>query len=136
MYSSLRNRYGTTADFGYSSIYVIFGFHAPKDFKIIWLSNILALSVTWWRLFQKRVVRTKLDIYVFITWNTIQSEVWYIRRYNFIANYLTLINYSEDAHSVLLCQRKRIRTIESKTSQDIEFSVFILIKETTLIDKN
>jgi hypothetical protein len=31
----------------------------------------LALSVTWWMLFKKRVVRTKLDIYVFI--NDIQN---------------------------------------------------------------
>ena len=38
-----------------------YGFLAPKDFKIIRLSNILAL-----RLFQKRVVRIKFDIYVFI----------------------------------------------------------------------
>ena len=48
-----------------------FGFLAHKDLKIIWLSNILALSVTWWMLFKKRVVRTKLDIYVFI--NDIQN---------------------------------------------------------------
>ena len=33
---------------------------------IIWLSNLLTLSVTWWRLFQKHVVWTKFDIYVFI----------------------------------------------------------------------
>ena len=29
-------------------------------------SHVLIMSVTWWRLFQKRVVYTKLDIYVFI----------------------------------------------------------------------
>jgi hypothetical protein len=34
--------------------------------KIIWFSNLSTLSVTWWRLFQKRVVRTKFDIYVFL----------------------------------------------------------------------
>ena len=47
-------------------------FLLPKIFKIIWLSNILSLSVTWWRLFGKRVVRTKLDIYVCIRW-TVQA---------------------------------------------------------------
>ena len=40
-----------------------FSFIVIKHFKIIWLSN---LDSTWWRLFQKRVVRTKFDIYVFI----------------------------------------------------------------------
>jgi hypothetical protein len=30
------------------------------------LSNLSILSVTWWRLFQKRDVRTKFDIYAFI----------------------------------------------------------------------
>jgi hypothetical protein len=45
----------TIADFGYP--FRPFGFIAPKtsfDFER-----------TWWRLFQKRVVRIKFDIYVF-----------------------------------------------------------------------
>jgi hypothetical protein len=43
------------------------GFLTLTYFKIIWLTNILILSATWWRLFQKRVVRTKFDIHVLIT---------------------------------------------------------------------
>ena len=35
---------------------------APKDFGIIWLSNILTISVPDESFFQKRVVRTKVDI--------------------------------------------------------------------------
>ena len=39
---------------------------APKDFCIIWLSNLLTIGVPDERFFfQKRVVRTKLDIYVY-----------------------------------------------------------------------
>jgi hypothetical protein len=30
---------------------------------MIWLSNLLALSGTWWRLLQKLIVSTKFDIY-------------------------------------------------------------------------
>ena len=37
-----------------------------RNVLIIWLSNILT-ERTWWRLFQKRVVCTIFDIYVFIT---------------------------------------------------------------------
>jgi hypothetical protein len=33
----------------------------------------LTLSVTWWRLFQKHVVNTKLDIYVFIILNSVSN---------------------------------------------------------------
>ena len=44
-----------------------FGFLAPKDFLFFGLSNILDFKRTWWRLFQKRVVCTNLDIYIFIT---------------------------------------------------------------------
>jgi hypothetical protein len=38
-----------------------------EEQQIIWLSNLSILSVTWWRLFQKYVVCTKFNIYVFIT---------------------------------------------------------------------
>ena len=44
-----------------------FGFFGPKDFQMCWLSNLLILSVPGWRLFQKLVVRTKLDIYGFLS---------------------------------------------------------------------
>ena len=37
----------------------------PIDFRIIGFSNLLT-ERCWWRLLQKRVVYTKLDIYVFI----------------------------------------------------------------------
>ena len=50
-----------------------FGFLAPKDFLIIWLSNILALSVR--RLFQKRVVCTKFWYLRFIYKKQINMEV-------------------------------------------------------------
>jgi len=43
-----------------------FAFLDPEDFDIIWLSNILALSVPDEGLFQKHVQLSKLDIYVFI----------------------------------------------------------------------
>lgn len=33
---------------------------------MIWLLNILILSVTWWKLFQKLVVCSKFDVYLFI----------------------------------------------------------------------
>ena len=36
----------TSADFGYPVQFRCHGFYAPKYFKIIWLSHILALSVT------------------------------------------------------------------------------------------
>ena len=49
-----------------------FGLLAPKTFKIIWFSSFSTLSVTWWRLFQKRVVRTNFDINVFIHSNVIK----------------------------------------------------------------
>ena len=39
---------------------------APKTLKIIWLSNLSTLNVPDEWLFQKRVVRTKFDIYVFM----------------------------------------------------------------------
>ena len=42
------------------------GFFLLSKLYIIWLSNLSILSVTWWKLFQKRVVRTKFDIFVFI----------------------------------------------------------------------
>jgi hypothetical protein len=47
--------------------------------SIIWFSNRPTLSVTWWRLFKKRAVRTKLDIYVFIAWLGYISRLLYLR---------------------------------------------------------
>ena len=43
-----------------------FGLLTHRTFKIIWFSNFLTLSVTWWRLLQKHIMHTKFDIYVFI----------------------------------------------------------------------
>jgi len=45
------------------------GFIAPKDLKKIYFMAFLYFNFerTWWRLLQKPVARTKLDIYVFIT---------------------------------------------------------------------
>ena len=45
-----------------------FGFITPNHFYILWISNLSIVSVTWWRLFQKRVVHTKFDIYVLYYW--------------------------------------------------------------------
>ena len=42
------------------------GFPTSKECQIIWLSNLSSLSVGWCMLFQKRVVRTNLDILKFI----------------------------------------------------------------------
>ena len=41
-------------------------FTVPRHSWIVWLSNLLILSFTWWRLIQKLIVHTKSDIYVFI----------------------------------------------------------------------
>jgi len=46
----------------------LFVFLLPKTFKLFGF-QIFWLERTWWRLFQKRVLRTKFDIYVFITNN-------------------------------------------------------------------
>jgi hypothetical protein len=44
-----------------------------KDFlNYLILSDISTLGVTWWRLFQKRIVCTEFDIYVFIR----QKNIW------------------------------------------------------------
>ena len=43
-----------------------FGFIAPKSLNYL-AFQLSILSVTWWKLFQKRVVRTKFDIYVFVS---------------------------------------------------------------------
>jgi hypothetical protein len=46
-------------------LFIPFGFIAPKT--LIYLAfQSFDFGRTWWRLFQKRVVRTKSDIYVFI----------------------------------------------------------------------
>jgi len=42
-----------------------FGFLAPKDLNYLALHS-FDLECTWWRLFQRHVVHTKFDIYVFI----------------------------------------------------------------------
>ena len=41
-----------------------FWFYCSQTLSLI--SNLFDFECTWWRLFQKRVVRTKFDIYVFI----------------------------------------------------------------------
>ena len=51
-------------------MFMPFGLLALQDLYVIWLSNLLTMSSTWWRLFQKRVVCTKLDIYVFFLTHT------------------------------------------------------------------
>ena len=54
-----------------------FGFIAPKT--LIYLAfQSLDFERTWWRLFQKRVVRTKFDIYVYIV------SVWIV--YSWLSN--------------------------------------------------
>jgi len=42
------------------------GFIAPKTLNFLAFQS-FDFESTWWKLFQKRVVRTKFDIYVFIT---------------------------------------------------------------------
>ena len=39
-------------------------------------SQSLILSVTWWRFFQKHVVRTKFDIYVFVCVGVLRISSW------------------------------------------------------------
>jgi hypothetical protein len=55
----------TIAEFDYP-VFRLFGFSAPEDFMIIWLSNLLTLNVSDKGKFKKRVVRTRIDIYKFI----------------------------------------------------------------------
>ena len=44
-----------------------FGFIDPKTLNQMAFQS-FGFERTWWKLFQKRVVRTKFDIYVFIVW--------------------------------------------------------------------
>ena len=50
-------------DFGFR-VFSPFGFLAHRDLKLL-AFPIFDFDRTWWRLFQKRVVRIKLDIYVY-----------------------------------------------------------------------
>ena len=54
----------TMVNFGY--LFRPFGFIAPTLLKIIWVSNLSVLSVTWWRLFQKRT-----------WWGLFQKRTWW-----------------------------------------------------------
>ena len=63
---SLPQAYVTLADFGY--FFSPFGCIAPKHFKLLGFP-IFDFRRTWWRLSQKRVVRT-FDIYIFIKGST------------------------------------------------------------------
>ena len=60
----------TLSDFGYP-VYT-FGFIAPKALNYLAFQS-FDFDRTWWKLFQKRVVRTKFDNYVFIIQTYIQS---------------------------------------------------------------
>ena len=51
-------------------LFRLFGFIAPKALNCLAFQS-FDIEPTWWRLFQKRVVHTKFDIYVFITSNFI-----------------------------------------------------------------
>jgi hypothetical protein len=57
--------------------------------RIIWLTNLLCLNLFMMSLFQKHVMRTKLDIYVFI-FNTIQSWIQREQNNNSVQNVLEL----------------------------------------------
>jgi hypothetical protein len=46
------------------------GLLAPKTFKNYLVFQTFDFERTWWRLFQKRVVRTKYDIYVYIKFSS------------------------------------------------------------------
>ena len=54
-----------------------FGFPAPKRLLSYLAFQSFDFEGTWWRLFQKRVVRTKLDIYVFVTLMTLVTSWLY-----------------------------------------------------------
>ena len=49
----------------YENMFRLFGFIAPKPLDYLAFQS-FGFERTWWRLFQKRIVRTKFDIYVFI----------------------------------------------------------------------
>jgi len=69
-------------------LYRVFGFIAPKILKYL-AFQAFDFERTWWRLFQKRVVCTKFDIYVFIDNFDTRLRIWwcYITRkhYNLIS---------------------------------------------------
>jgi hypothetical protein len=78
-----------------------FGLLAPKTYKIIWLSTESVhdegyLECTWWRLFQKRVVRMHL--------------IWYLRFYLVLFYYLR----QRSCYSVIYSQRSCYSVIYSR----------------------
>ena len=67
----------TVADFSYP--FMPFSFIAPKICSINWFSNLSILSDferTLWRLFQKRVVRTKFDILFLFLFKHIHHNIF------------------------------------------------------------
>jgi hypothetical protein len=70
------------------------GILGSKDFWIIWLSNLLT-ERTRWKLFQKWVVHTKLDIY-FLT----REWYWWMRMWNIRTPY---VNSGKYQHWWLRC---------------------------------
>jgi hypothetical protein len=53
-------------------LWMPFGFLAPKNFKNILAFKYFVFEPTWWRLFKKRVVHTKFDVFVLMK---VETEV-------------------------------------------------------------
>ena len=54
----------------------LFGILAPRDFKIIWLSNLLILILL---LFRKRVVRMRIESDTYISFHEMKSEAMNVK---------------------------------------------------------
>ena len=59
--------YSNVPDEGYYSNVPDEGYYSNVPDEGYWAYLMKVIECTWWRLFHKRVVRTKYDIYVFIT---------------------------------------------------------------------
>ena len=83
-----------------------FGFIAPKTLNYLAFQS-FDLEITWWRLFQKRVMRTKLDIYVFILF--------------LLSKIKTTHNSSTKLQSLCNITRKQLSYIQIKVYVDLYY---------------
>ena len=69
----------------------------PPKTSIIWLSKHLTTSVHKWTIFQERVVRNKLNIYVFINFYNYLRSFYFLSSVNRITLYTSAVS-SNPAH--------------------------------------
>ena len=85
------------------------GLLAPKTFKNYLVFQTFDFERTWWRLFQKRVVRTKYDIYVYIKFSSTS-----ICRYTSLVYWLFVVDRVGDRH-----RKWRHRKWQEMTSPEV-----------------